>query len=236
MMKIFQFSVFNFQVIKKICLLVLVLMLGVGAGLHVDAKGVESVVASAKKKKVQPQESANAQQARHMFMQTWQRVFNNQGASLHYKVNIANLYKTEGTIWYKGKKSKYFSKNSNCWNDGVTSYVTREKRRVVEIHDAKEKSKYEEKFSFEPDNYTYGIARQQDGFLITLKAKKGVSGVKEAKVLLDLATHNPKKIRIKVAFLWATINISNFYSGDIDDDVFVFPRGKYAGYKFVDER
>jgi hypothetical protein len=71
---------------------------------------------------------------------------------------------------------------------------------------------------------------------VTIKAKKGVDGVKEAKVLLDLATHNPKRIRVKVAFLWATINISNFKSGGIDDDLFVFPRAKYSGYKFVDKR
>lgn len=190
--------------------------------------------ACAKKK---PQaESANAQQAKHMFMQAWQRTFSSQGATLHYKVNIAGLYKTEGRIWYKGKKSKYMSKNSNGWNDGVTAYTTKEKRKEVEIHSPNEKSKYEEKFTFEPDNYTYSIARQQDGFIITIKAKKGVSGVKEAKVLLDLVTHNPTKIRIKVAFLWATIDISDFKSGGLDDSVFVFPRAQYSGYKFIDKR
>lgn len=187
-------------------------------------------------KKKQSADSPNAQQARHLFMQAWQRTFNSQGATLHYKVNVANLYKTEGTIWYKGKKSRYVSKNSNGWNDGVTAYVTREKRKTVEIHSGTEKGKYEEKFSFEPDNYTYSVIREDDGLLVTIKAKKGVDGVKEAKVLLDLATHNPKRIRVKVAFLWATINISNFKSGGIDDDLFVFPRAKYSGYKFVDKR
>ncbi len=187
---------------------------------------------------VNAQETPNAQQARHMFMTAYNRVFGEHGASLHYKVNIANLYKTEGTIWYKGKKSKFLSKNSNGWNDGVTSYVTKEKRKIVEINYAKskKKDKYEEKFKFEPDNYTYSIANDPEGYIITVKAKKGVDGVKEARVTLDRQTRDPKFVRIKVAFLWAKIYITNFKSGNLSDDIFVFPRSKYSGYKFVDKR
>ena len=187
---------------------------------------------------VNAQETPNAQQARHMFMTAYNRVFGEHGASLHYKVNIANLYKTEGTIWYKGKKSKFLSKNSNGWNDGVTSYVTKEKRKIVEINYAKskKKDKYEEKFKFEPDNYTYSIANDPEGYIITVKAKKGVDGVKEARVTLDRQTRDPNFVRIKVAFLWAKIYITNFKSGNISDDVFVFPRNKYSDFKFVDKR
>lgn len=187
---------------------------------------------------VNAQETPNAQQARHMFLTAYNRVFGEHGASLHYKVNIANLYKTEGTIWYKGKKSKFLSKNSNGWNDGVTSYVTKEKRKIVEINYAKskKKDKYEEKFKFEPDNYTYSIANAPEGYIITVKAKKGVDGVKEARVTLDRQTRDPKFVRIKVAFLWAKIYITNFKSGNLSDDIFVFPRSKYSGYKFVDKR
>lgn len=187
---------------------------------------------------VNAQETPNAQQARHMFLTAYNRVFGEHGASLHYKVNIANLYKTEGTIWYKCKKSKFLSKNSNGWNDGVTSYVTKEKRKIVEINYAKskKKDKYEEKFKFEPDNYTYSIANDPEGYIITVKAKKGVDGVKEARVTLDRQTRDPKFVRIKVAFLWAKIYITNFKSGNISDDIFVFPRSKYSGYKFVDKR
>ena len=50
-----------------------------------------------------------------------------------------------------------------------------------------------------------------------------VDGVKEARVTLDRQTRDPKFVRIKVAFLWAKIYITNFKSGNISDDVFVFP-------------
>ncbi len=187
---------------------------------------------------VSAQENANSRQAKKMFLETYHRAYSEHGASMHYKVNIANLYKTEGTIWYKGKKSKYVSKNSLGWNDGVTSYVTKEKKKVVEIYDAnsKKKSKYEDKFKFEPDNYNYSIANGKEGYIITIKAKKGADGVKEARVVLDKVTREPKHLKIKVAFIWANIYISDFKSGNIDDNTFVFPRAQYSSYKFVDKR
>ena len=187
---------------------------------------------------VSAQENANSRQAKKMFLETYHRAYSEHGASMHYKVNIANLYKTEGTIWYKGKKSKYVSKNSLGWNDGVTSYVTKEKKKVVEIYDAnsKKKSKYEDKFKFEPENYNYSIANGKEGYIITIKAKKGADGVKEARVVLDKVTREPKHLKIKVAFIWANIYISDFKSGNIDDNTFVFPRAQYSSYKFVDKR
>lgn len=56
------------------------------------------------------QENANTRQARKMFDEVYEKVFGRQGASLHYKVNVANLYKTDGTIWYQGKRA------STCLN------------------------------------------------------------------------------------------------------------------------
>ena len=187
---------------------------------------------------VNAQETPNSRQAKRMFLDTYHRAFSEEGATMHYKVNIASLYKTEGTVWYKGKKSRFASKNSLGWNDGVTAYYIKEKKKTVEVYKAssKKKSKYEDKFKFEPDNYDYSIANADDGYLITIKAKKGVDGVKEARILLDKRTRAPKSLKIKVAFFWATIHISNFQAGNLDDSLFVFPKAKFAGYKFIDKR
>lgn len=184
------------------------------------------------------QDTPNARQAKQMLLETYNRAFSEGGATMHYRVNIASLYKTEGTVWYKGKKSRYVSKNSLGWNDGVTAYVTKEKKKVVEIYKAssKKKSKYGDKFKFNPDDYNYSIASEADGYVITIKAKKGVDGVKEARVLLDKRTRNPKHLKIKVAFFWANIDVSNFRSGDLDDSIFQFPHAQFSGYKFIDKR
>ena len=187
----------------------------------------------------QAQETPNAQQARRMFDQAYQMVFGPEGSQLHYAVNIIGIYKTEGTIWTKGKKSKFIDEKYIAWNDDVTYYRLERKKKTITIYDAhsEERDKYATKFKFTPDNYTYSIKNdEKKGYYITLKAKKGVKGIKEARVLLDHHTHYPINVRVKVGLFHTTIKISNFKVGGIPDQMFTFPRSQYLDYKFIDKR
>lgn len=186
----------------------------------------------------QSQETPNAQQARRVFNETYKMVFGEQGSQLHYKVNIIGIYKTEGTIWNKGKKSKFIDERYIAWNNDVTYYRYERKKNSVTIYDAHsdERDKYATKFKFLPDNYTYSIKDAKEGYYITLKAKKGVKGIKEARCLLDKKTRYPLSVRIKVGIFHTTIKISEFKVGGIDDDFFEFPREHYKDCKFIDKR
>ena len=185
---------------------------------------------------VSAEQTPNEKQARRIFDEAYEKVFGPQGCSLEYKVNLLGLYKTEGSVWFKEKKQKYLSKGSNGWNDGVTSYIVKNRKKVVEIHHATKKNKHEDKFEFHADNYSYHIATDPKGLLITLKAKKGVKGPKEVRALLDRSTYAPIHVKAKIGIIWANIAVSNFHSGDVNDEVFVFPRAKYSHFKFVDKR
>ena len=188
----------------------------------------------------QTEETPNARQARRIFNTAYQKVFGEQGASLHYDVNIIGIYKTNGTIWYKGKKSKFVDEKMNSWNDGTTVYTikNKKKKKEVEIHSAKnnKSDKYSSKFKFEPDNFDYSIAEHEQGLMLTLKAKKGAKGIKEIHALVERKTYHPISLRIKVSIIWTTIKISNFHSGGITDEMLRFPKEKYKDYKFVDKR
>jgi len=187
---------------------------------------------------VQAEDNPNARQARRIFNQAYQQVFGEQGATLRYDVNIIGIYKTYGTIWYKGKKSKFVDAKMNSWNDGVTVYTIKKKKKEVEIHSAKnnKSDKYSSKFKFEPENFDYSIANHEQGLMLTLKAKKGAKGIKEIQALVKRQSYEPISLRIKIAFVWTTINISNFKSGGITDEMLRFPAEKYKDYKFIDKR
>ena len=187
---------------------------------------------------VQAEDNPNARQARRIFNQAYQQVFGEQGATLRYDVNIIGIYKTYGTIWYKGKKSKFVDAKMNSWNDGETVYTIKKKKKEVEIHSAKnnKSDKYSSKFKFEPENFDYSIANHEQGLMLTLKAKKGAKGIKEIHALMKRQSYEPISLRIKIAFIWTTINISNFKSGGITDEMLRFPAEKYKDYKFVDKR
>ena len=190
---------------------------------------------------VHADETPNSRQARRIFNQAYKQVFGEQGATLHYDVNIIGIYKTNGTIWYKGKKSKFVDAKMNSWNDGTTVYTIKKKnkrKKEVEIHNAKnnKSDKYSRKFKFEPENFDYSIAEDPEGLMLTLKAKDGVKGIKEVRALVERKTYNPIRLRIKISFIWTTIKISNFHSGGITDEMLSFPREQYKDYVFVDKR
>ena len=188
---------------------------------------------------VQAQDNPNARQARRIFNQAYQLVFGEQGATLRYDVNITGVYKTYGTIWYKGKKSKFVDAKMNSWNDGVTVYtIKKKKKNEVEIHSAQnnKSDKYSSKFKFEPENFDYSIASHEQGLMITLKAKKGTKGIREIHALVKRQSYEPISVRIKIAIIWTTITISNFKSGGITDEMLRFPAEKYKDYKYIDKR
>ena len=183
--------------------------------------------------------SPNEKQARSIFDKTYQMVFGPQGSTLSYSVNIIGIYKTNGTIWYKGTKSKFTDEKYVAWNDGKEYYRLERKKKTVTIYGAnsEKRDKYATKFKFDPNNYQYSIKDEKEkGFAITLKAKKGVKGIKEARVMLDRTTHNPTSIRIKVGIFHTTIKISNFKLGGIEDNLFQFPHEQYTQCKYVDKR
>jgi hypothetical protein len=140
----------------------------------------------------------------------------------------------------KGKKQKFVDEKVNTWNDGTTAYMCYRKRKTVEIHHANsdKKDKYSGRFKFSLDDFNYSIAKDPEGLLITLKQKKKAKGtIKEVRALISEPELEPVRLRIKVAFFWTTVKISNFKSGGITDDLFVFPRKNYQeGWKFVDKR
>ena len=187
---------------------------------------------------VHAEETPNSRQARRIFNQAYQQVFGEQGATLHYDVNITGIYKTNGTIWYKGKKSKFQDSKMRSWNDGRLVLTVKKKKKEVEVHSAKnnKSDKYSQKFKFEPDNYEYSVAEDPEGLMLTLKAKKGKKGMKEIHALVERQTYHPIRLRIKVAFIWTTIKISDFKSGGITDEMLRFPKEQFKDYNYVDKR
>ncbi len=182
--------------------------------------------------------STNAVQARKLFDHTYNMVFGPQGSTLHYDVNIIGILKVNGSIWYKGKKSKFVESRYLSWNDGTKDYWVDLKKKTVTLYDAnsERKDKYSSKFTFFPDDYNYSWENSNEGYVINLTARKSVKGIKHAKAIIDKQSRAPKYLKIKVLWFWTTINISHFKSGNVSDETFKFPADKYKSYAFYDKR
>lgn len=182
--------------------------------------------------------AANRKQAREIFNKVYNKVFGPQGCTLSYSVNIIGLYKTHGTIWMKGKKFRYLEDRYKSWCDGKTLWRADHKKRVVEIHypNSPKRDKYASKFTFDLNDFLYSWRYVKEGVELSVDAQNSSKGIKHAKIILDRKTLNPTAVKVKVAFFWATVRISGFRSGGIDERFFIFPAKSYKGWKFDDKR
>ena len=185
------------------------------------------------------QDTPNARQAKRIFNTAWNRIYGDEGVRFHYKIDILHLYKEEGISCNKGDKERSEHKNTIIYSDGKLKHVVRTNKKVVELHDPKV-NKADEKlqmFKFDPDSYNYAIAKDPEGFLITLTAKPGAKvKMKKVEAIISEGNYYPKRLRIKVSIFWCNIFISDFQAGNIDDCIFVFPKEKYKDFKVEDLR
>lgn len=185
------------------------------------------------------QDTPNARQAKRIFNTAWNRIYGDEGVRFHYKIDILHLYKEEGISCNKGDKERSEHKNTIIYSDGKLKHVVRTNKKVVELHDPKV-NKADEKlqmFKFDPDSYNYAIAKDLEGFLITLTAKPGAKvKMKKVEAIISEGNYYPKRLRIKVSIFWCNIFISDFQAGNIDDSIFVFPKEKYKDFKVEDLR
>jgi len=177
--------------------------------------------------------------ARELFNKVYNLVFGPQGSTLQYNVNIVGLYKTQGTIVYKGKKIHYSEPRYMAWEDGVTAYMLDKKKKEVNIYryDDDRKDQYLSKFKYDINNFDYSYTTEGDYYLVKAKLKKPTFlGIKYVEAKVNKVNLNPVSMKIKIAFFSTTVQISNFRSGKISDSNFIFPKEKYSDYKFTDYR
>lgn len=180
--------------------------------------------------------ASNATEARNLFNKAWKMYTSPNGVSLSYSVNIIGLYKTAGTIWVKGNKQHYQEKRYLGWSDAIHFYKVDTKKKTVDFHNPKSpnRDKYLSKFTFSPNDYNYSLTNEKEGYVVHLDAKDDVkSSIKHAKLVLNRHTNYPTAMKIKVAFFWTTVKISNFHPGISNDNIFVYPKAKFKGYKFT---
>ena len=184
------------------------------------------------------QQTASQKKAKEIFDKVYNEVFHGNGVSLAYHINIIGIYKTSGHIWYMGEKSKFVEKKSTVWADGKTYTRMFPAKKLVEIYDADspDRDMYSTKFTFDPKNYNYDIETEGHDYVLSIDAKPEVDGIKHAKAILNKNTLVPKMLKIKLLWFWTKVSITNYKTGKLDDNIFIFPREKYKDYKIEDKR
>ena len=184
-------------------------------------------------------DDASQAEAKEMFNKVFNMVFGPQGSSLSYSVNIVGLYKTHGDIAYKDKKICYEEDRFCAWEDGKVAYMVDKEKKKVDIHDFddEKKDKYLSLFKYDVDNFSYSYKDNGEYYELTAKVKNSkFFGIRSVSALLRKSNMHPVSLSIKLAFITTTVQITNFRSGGIDDNVFVFPKHRFTSYEYIDHR
>lgn len=181
----------------------------------------------------------NAREAKALFDKIYNLVFGPAGSSLQYDVNIIGIYKTQGTIIYKGEKIQYQEKRYCAWEDGTVAYMVDKQKKLVKVYrfDDDEKDEYLSKFKYDINNFAFSYRVVGDNYEITAKVRGAkFFGIKSVTALVNRKTLHPLSLKIKLNIFSTTVKISNFKAGGISDSVFKFPRSRFAGYKYEEHR
>ncbi|MBQ0164093.1 MAG: hypothetical protein MJZ43_00980 [Bacteroidaceae bacterium] len=184
-------------------------------------------------------DAQNEKEAKALFNKIYDKVFGKEGSTLSYAVNIIGLYKTQGTITYKGKKLRYQEKRYAAWEDGTTAYMVDKKKRTVNIYrmDDDKKDKYLSKFKYDVNNFRFSYTVEGDCYNITARVKDSkFFGIKYVSAMVKRSSLTPVSMKIKLAFISTTVQITNFKAGGVSDDCFRFPKKNFADYSFTDHR
>lgn len=185
------------------------------------------------------QTTPNEQQARRMFDKIYRQVFDSDGCTLRYSINLVHIYKTDGQVWFRRGLMRFAEKRYEGWVDEQTWRMVDKKKQLVELHKTKsdKTGMKTDDFKFNPDDFRYHIRKESDGgYRIELDLKKGRDlHIKHAQVLLD-SRQRPVSLRLKVLFFWATVTLSDYTVQPLPDSTFEYPAHRFRDYKVEDHR
>lgn len=184
-------------------------------------------------------QTKNSDEARKLFDKVYNLAFGPQGSHIKYSVNILGIYKTEGTIEYKGKKQRYQEARYMSWNDGKTAYMVDKKKKTIGVFDADDdnKDKYLSKFKYDVKDYNFSYKAKGEKYEITASLKNpSFFGIKEVVAIVNQKTLHPESMNIKLAIFRTTVKIVEFRSGNIDDKIFIFPSERFKDYEYIEHR
>lgn len=165
---------------------------------------------------------------------------NKGGVKFDYTFKLSNFFNRYGTFVFKGNKSLSWNKKEIVWADGTTVWaldIKKNRVRLLEPGSSRHGLKgLDEQLDLILKSYNATLSEENNYYKVSLKANNSKVDAKEATMLIDKKTFHPVQVRVKIFFLWGTINISKFQHVNYNDNIFTFPRNKYPTAKIIDKR
>ena len=181
----------------------------------------------------------NEEMARNILFKALDRVENPGGAQLSYHLKVS-FYHKAGWIVFKGKKFKRSSRKTIDWYDGVTFWSMDKNSRELTIKKPKKKTDDDaavtSQIQMVKTGCRYSMKESGNSYLINVDATEKGTAIKHAIIKVNKDSYAPEQVKVKFGPIWATINISNFKTGNYANSNFVYEKEKYPASEVIDKR
>ncbi|WP_273177252.1 LolA-like putative outer membrane lipoprotein chaperone [Hoylesella pleuritidis] len=182
----------------------------------------------------------NAGQARAILDQTASVIGHKGGARATFKMAGSKFGNISGNIAIKGNKFYANTPKTIVWYNGKTQWTYMRATNEVNISTPDEtKQAAMNPYTFiniYRKGYDMGVKSVGKSYQVHLVAQNKSRGIQEFYISVDKNTYVPNQIKIHQSGGWTTIDISNFQTKNLNDNVFTFPSKDYPSAEIIDLR
>jgi len=180
------------------------------------------------------------QTARQVLDKAAKVVSNRQGITASFTISSAGIGTTSGTISVKGKKFHATTPVATIWFDGKTQWTYMKNNNEVNVSNPSEA----ELQAINPYNFinlyksgfTTSMTTAAQKYQIHLVATNKKRNLQEMYITINKSNYVPTQVKMKQRNGWTTINISNFKSTKLSDELFRFKTTDYPHAEIIDLR
>jgi len=180
------------------------------------------------------------QTARQVLDKAAKVVSNRQGITASFSISSVGIGTTSGTISVKGKKFHATTPVATIWFDGKTQWTYMKNNNEVNVSNPSEA----ELQAINPYNFinlyksgfTTSMTTAAQKYQIHLVATNKKRNLQEMYITINKSNYVPTQVKMKQRNGWTTINISNFKSTKLSDELFRFKTTDYPHAEIIDLR
>jgi outer membrane lipoprotein-sorting protein len=182
----------------------------------------------------------HGQTARQVLDKAAKVVSNRQGITASFTISSVGIGTTSGTISVKGKKFHATTPVATIWFDGKTQWTYMKNNNEVNVSNPSEA----ELQAINPYNFinlyksgfTTSMTTAAQKYQIHLVATNKKRNLQEMYITINKSNYVPTQVKMKQRNGWTTINISNFKSTKLSDELFRFKTTDYPHAEIIDLR
>ncbi len=181
-----------------------------------------------------------AEEARKVLDKTASIVGNRGGATANFSISGTKISSASGTISIKGNKFYAHTGDATVWYNGKTQWTYLKSINEVNVTTPTEAQRMRMNpytfITMYKNGYALSMTQKGTNYQVHMVAQNKQRSVQEVFLTIDSRSYKPSTIKMREGQKWMTISISNFRTGKLSNELFVFKAKDFPSAEVIDLR